>query len=42
MKPQHIHTAAAITSSIYRIAYTSMLLFYLFRKRDRLPAPGQR
>lgn len=38
MNLRHVHTAANLAGSIYRIAYTSMLLYYLFSRRGAPPA----
>lgn len=43
MNPKHIHNIANLSGSIYKIVYTSMLLYYLMRRKaaDPLPPPPE-
>lgn len=39
MNFKQIHTIANVAGSVYRIAYTSMLLYYLFNRKRHEPLP---
>jgi hypothetical protein len=39
MNLRRVHQAAALTSALYKIAYTTMLLAYLFRRKQHEPMP---
>ena len=37
MNPKHLRTTAIVLNDVYRIAYTIMLLYWLFKQRERPP-----
>lgn len=39
MNSKRIHQFADLSNSLYRICYTSMLLYYLFRRKNSDPPP---